>query len=330
MIYDNERKRILNNEVLKILKQIKQKYGIGVFNDADRVFALFSDISKNNEEYRAINNLIREVIIEFDAFNYLCYAKENKNMTADKMLIEKICKQKLSDKNHTECVVNYLAVISNYKIQEKIQEKTKKNEKVTFGKYKWRVLCVKKNSILLIADMITDIGIPYNRELIDVSWEKSFIRKWLNTVFLDRFTPSQQNRILKRCIQAEDNQWYKTNAGNPTEDKVFLLSVSEIVRYFGDSDHLYSRPNNHWVDEITVSDGLSCAIDDKFNCLRIATYKNENTWWWLRTPGSSKSKAAFVNASGVIFLSGELVFDNGGTSCVGIRPGVRPAMWIKK
>ena len=199
---------------------------------------------------------------------------------------------------------------------------------VPFGRYQWHVLYVKENSALLLSDEITDIGVPYNRDLRDVSWEDSSLRTWLNTEFLKRFSQPQKKRIVKRQIRAENNPWYNTDAGASVNDKVFLLSIAEIVRYFGNSGQLKSRPK-HLCADGTIQDDLFCAIDDKYNRSRIATYKGETTWWWLRSPGDSKSKAAYVNADGVIFLNGELVADDGGTSCVGVRPGLRPAIWIQ-
>jgi hypothetical protein len=200
---------------------------------------------------------------------------------------------------------------------------------ISFGRYKWRVIFVKGKTALLIAEEITDIGIPYNKEYGEVSWEDSWMREWLNSEFLKRFSKAQQDRIPKRKIRAESNPWYRTDAGVQTEDKVFLLSILEVVRHFGDSGQLKLRPENSWTDEASP-DGLSHAIDDGYNDARQAAYKGENTWWWLRSPGESKSKAAYVNADGLILLNGELVADDGGTSCVGVRPGVRPAVWIQQ
>lgn len=204
-----------------------------------------------------------------------------------------------------------------------------KGSTLQFGRYKWRVLFVKGKTALLLADEITDIGIPYNKVFGEVSWEDSWIREWLNTEFLRRFSKTQRGKILPRNVRAEPNPWYHTDAGSQTNDKVFLLSISEVVRNFGDSGQLKHR-NEKLRVEGTSSDDLSCAIDDKFNSERKAMYKDESTWWWLRSPGDSKEKAAYVNAEGLILMNGDLVADDGGTSCVGVRPGVRPAIWIRQ
>ena len=200
---------------------------------------------------------------------------------------------------------------------------------ISFGQYKWRVLTMKGNTALLITDDITDIGMPYdmNENCDGVSWESCSLRKWLNDEFLKRFSEEQRSRILNCRAIPESNPCFHTDAGSQAEDKVFLLSVSEVIQNFGDSGHLKTRPENGWMHG---GDGFSYTIDDKYNAARQAAYKGENTWWWLRSPGESKRKAAYVNADGIVFLNGELVFDDGGTSCVGVRPGVRPALWIQQ
>lgn len=200
---------------------------------------------------------------------------------------------------------------------------------VPFGKYMWRVLYVNEKAALLLADEITDIGIPYNKELDATSWEKSWVRKWLNTEFLQRFSKKQQKRIVMHRIRAEANPWYQTDAGSSTVDKVFLLSVLDIIRNFGDSGQLKNR-SEKVMSDMTDSDRMVYVIDDRYNERRQAMYKGEKTWWWLRSPGDSQYKAAYINADGIVFLNGELVVDDGGSSCVDIRPGIRPAIWLRK
>ncbi|MDR1135429.1 MAG: DUF6273 domain-containing protein [Clostridiales Family XIII bacterium] len=215
-------------------------------------------------------------------------------------------------------------------ITEKVDDPFVKGAVIPFGKYyKWRVLFVKGKTALLLADEITDVGIPYNLNFGDVSWERSWIREWLNSEFLKRFSQAEQKRILTHRTQAETNPWYRTDAGAQTWDKVYLLSITELISNLGDNEQLRLRPKNSWMD-VTSADSSSRAIDDRYNDARCARHKGEKTWWWLRSPGESKSKAAYVNANGVVFLSGELVGDDGGTSSVGIRPGVRPAIWLQQ
>lgn len=199
---------------------------------------------------------------------------------------------------------------------------------ITFGRYKWIVLSIYKDMMLLLSEEVLAVNKPYNDRYNIVTWKTCSLRAWLNNDFLfEEFTQKEQERIVLAKNVTENNPWYETTGGEDTDDKIILLTVNDVVRYFGDSGHLKKRPNNQWIDE-SIEAGKSYAIDDKYNEKRRAKYKDEATWWWLRTPGLSGYKAAYVNVDGIIFIGGETVSDDGGSSCVGIRPGVRPAIWV--
>ncbi|MDO4571114.1 MAG: DUF6273 domain-containing protein [Planctomycetia bacterium] len=190
-----------------------------------------------------------------------------------------------------------------------------------FGGYEWRVLCEERDSILVVADKITDVGIAYNNNRTDPkssAWEHCSLRKWLHSEFLDRFSDEDKKHILNHTIPPGTNPWFPTNPEGETNDMVFLLSVSEIVQCFGDSGLLGNRPPDARI------------IDDNFNGKRLAQYDGKSTWWWLRTPGNEAGKTAYVNAIGNIVMGGDWAFDDGGPDGAGVRPGVRPALWLKK
>lgn len=107
-------------------------------------------------------------------------------------------------------------------------------------------------------------------------------------------------------VSADKNPDYDTDAGNDTEDKVFLLSIEEANRYFKyDSERQcvsteYAKANGAYTYEI---DGAS------------------NCFWWLRSQGGYSNKSAsVVNSDGTVSKYGNAVDDN--------RDCVRPAMWI--
>ena len=67
---------------------------------------------------------------------------------------------------------------------------------MTFGKYpqtalgeikpiEWRVLEVKDNKALLLADKGLD-AVPYHVEYSDITWKNSTIRQWLNSDFYNK------------------------------------------------------------------------------------------------------------------------------------------------
>jgi hypothetical protein len=120
-----------------------------------------------------------------------------------------------------------------------------------------------------------------------------------------------------------DNRWYGTDGGNSTKDKVFLLSIEEVIKYFGDSGDLANRKGWYWNWEDSqdeLRDGKGYYINDQHNSGRVAKSNNIGYWWWLRSPGYHQYDAAGVNDDGSIFLNGYHADYPSG--------GVRPALWL--
>ena len=71
----------------------------------------------------------------------------------------------------------------------------------------------------------------FNDEYVDVSWENCTLRKWLNNDFYSTaFSKSEQSSILLTALKNENNIKYKSiSGGNDTKDKVFLLSLSDML-----------------------------------------------------------------------------------------------------
>jgi hypothetical protein len=188
-----------------------------------------------------------------------------------------------------------------------------------FGKYYWKVLDLKYGYALLLANEVTHHGMPYNERFETVTWETCTLRKWLNSEFYYKFNPQDQAKIVIMGYKKnEKNPWFGTSGGGRTDDAIFLLSISEVVRYFKDSGQLkHKNPENE------------CCIDDKFNEKRIANYKGKSTWWWLRSPGSSSATAAYVNSDGRLYVAGRQVSNTRSSGVVaGVVAGVRPALWL--
>jgi len=180
---------------------------------------------------------------------------------------------------------------------------------IHFGKYDWQIFDVKDEKALLIAQDVTHVNMAYNKDRVDVTWETCTLRQWLNNDFYHSFSREEQSWIVMTTNRNVNNQWFGTNGGNNTQDKIFLLSLAELVHYFGDSGQLKNRnPNSKY------------CIDDKYNQKRIAKYIDIAAWWWLRSPGVSSYSAALVIDDGYVDLSGYYVYRVDG--------GVRPALWL--
>jgi len=178
---------------------------------------------------------------------------------------------------------------------------------IQFGGFSWQVLDIQNNRALVLCEVVTELR-PYNRKFIDVTWESSTLRQYLNGEFFDRFSEDEKNRIAETKIRKNANPWFNTKEGNATNDKVFLLSLGEAVKYFGDSGFLSNRPSD------------ARRIDDEFNSARIAKDADgSESWWWLRSPGFYGLNAAYVNNGGWIYVDG---------NNVNLYGGIRPAMWL--
>jgi len=123
----------------------------------------------------------------------------------------------------------------------KKEEPPKIGSIIPFGNYKWRVLDVQDGNALIITEDVIEER-PYNEENEGVTWRTCDLRKYLNNEFLRKFTKEQQGRIVEKKIPNPDNLWYGTKGGRDTRDKVFLLSLEEVDKYFGNSgDYLNKR-----------------------------------------------------------------------------------------
>lgn len=148
---------------------------------------------------------------------------------------------------------------------------------------KWRVIKCENGEALLLSDIVLDKQ-KYNKRLKKVSWEKSTLRKWLNKKFMNRaFSSSEQEAIRTTKVINEDNYYYKTDGGNDTLDKIYLLSLSET-----DEEKEYG---------FTDSYGMTIKYS---NYADLCDYQ----YWWLRTPGEKNISAAAVDMSGEAYVGG--------------------------
>ncbi len=186
---------------------------------------------------------------------------------------------------------------------------------ITFGRYEqdnntsngkedieWLVLDKKDGKALVISKYALDCQ-PYNTSYTDVTWETCSLRKWLNGTFLSTaFSENEKEMIPTVTVSADKNPEYSTNPGNATQDKVFLLSITEVNKYF-------SSDSARRCKATAYADALGAYVAGNGNC-----------WWWLRSPGHLQGTAAYVNYGGNVYGDGNGV--NRSDSAV------RPALWI--
>jgi len=123
--------------------------------------------------------------------------------------------------------------------------------------------------------------------------------------------------IAETRVVTNDNLWHGTTGGNDTTDKVFLLSIEEVLRYFGDSGQIYLGPE--------ISSDPVPALSDQYNRNRIARNAiGTATFWWLRSTGTHSGGNIFIRMDGTVVVGGAV-----GINFQGMRLyDVRPALWI--
>jgi hypothetical protein len=193
---------------------------------------------------------------------------------------------------------------------------------ISFGSYKWRVLDIQKNAVLIITEDIIEER-PYHDKYVGITWADCSLRKYLNGEFYDKFSETDKSKIIPVKNQNPDNQWYGTKGGLDTRDSIFLLLLEEVMcQYFGDSSaKLYNPGKNqrYWFER-----------KDANNSRRIARPEGKEwvSWWWLRSPGRVAVKAVYIHGDGNIGIQGNNILKGniGDGKCIG---GVRPALWLK-
>jgi len=166
----------------------------------------------------------------------------------------------------------------------------------------WKVLAVDGNKALVISQYALDCQ-KYNSTYTDTTWEKCSLRTWLNGTFYNAaFGSDHQKMIASSTVTADKNPSYSTSPGNNTTDKVFLLSITEVYKYFSSESARQCQGTAY--------------------CYAQGAYKasNGNCWWWLRSPGYYSNDAAIVNTDGSVSDRGLYVSYD--------RDAVRPALWI--
>lgn len=193
---------------------------------------------------------------------------------------------------------------------------------------KWRVLSISDGKILLLSDQILDDQ-RYNEKRVDITWEKSTIRSWLNGYgtsqnlygvdysndnFINKaFTLDEQENISSVSLKNSNNISMNTAGGNDTQDKIFLLSEADV---YSTDEAL----DNGFILSRSEDEGRKCKASTFAKAMGVNISENKSSQWWLRSPGSFNSTyAASVSSSG--FVSSDVIHQ--------ANIGIRPALYIR-
>lgn len=188
---------------------------------------------------------------------------------------------------------------------------------ITFGSYEqdnqiengkepleWIVLDVQDNQAMLLSKYCIDTVIFYP-ERVPMYWGKSDLRAWMNGDFLqETFTPEQQAHILTTTVKNANPHGMK-GAGDDTQDKIYLLSKSEVLHFFPEQADRVAYPT-----EYAKSKG--CTIDPITGSCR----------WWTRTSGARKMDICGMRLDGRISSYGMQDVDWPTNT-------MRPVMWVQ-
>ena len=183
----------------------------------------------------------------------------------------------------------------------------------------WKILYKDKNKALLYTKFVID-NIRYNDEDVDITWENSTIRKWLNEEFLDNvFSKEEKNLIVEVLNDNNKNEIYGTDSGNKTNDKVFLLSIEECQKYFGKST---KNKDGYNVNTKLATAGTDYAISKGLLVEKTKDKNKSNSPFWLRNAGILSNFATGVDIYGD-------VNSEGGNNVVNELNGLRVAIWVR-
>ena len=195
-------------------------------------------------------------------------------------------------------------------------ENVKAGDYIKFGAYEqdnnisngkeiveWIVLEVRDGKALVVSKYALDCK-QYNTSYRVVTWSSCSLCKWLNNDFINAaFTANEKAVISTVTVSADENPVYTTDPGKTTQDQVFLLSITEVYKYFSSDSARQCEPTDYAV-----------ANGERVNA------GNSNCLWWLRSPGFDQGNAAAVDYDGNVVEYGSRVDT--------VNVAVRPALWI--
>ena len=162
----------------------------------------------------------------------------------------------------------------------------------------WIVLEKQGDRLLLLSENTLELR-QFNEKNVMDDWEHSSVRAWLNDEFFTlAFSELERSVILETTISNGTNPYYAYEPAPDTVDRIYLLSVEELERYFPTEEERIAYASEH-VRKYRTS------------------YADGRSWWWTRSPGVRPGDISYVNVGGV-FVHKHLSTYN---------YGIRPALW---
>ena len=177
----------------------------------------------------------------------------------------------------------------------------------------WLVLDKSGDSLFVISLYAVASAVYSTSKDTNITWETSGVRAWLNGEFYDEaFTSDEKASVQTTSVPAEKNPRYeKISAGNPTEDKLFILNIQEAEQYFTNNASRSCSPSR----AVQAGGGFTISVKPWYSDLSYCCM------WWLRSPGMDATKVAYVDKGGSLNYNGNRIdYDN--------KTCIRPVMWL--
>ncbi|MEG2018605.1 MAG: DUF6273 domain-containing protein [Clostridium sp.] len=211
----------------------------------------------------------------------------------------------------------------------------KPGEIITFGAYpqnldgtdlapiKWRVLQNTGSELFLLSEGILDCKRYHGKsanirwqDCVDITWSDCDLRHWLNDEFYNTAFSAAEKELINTTLCRDNGE------GTPdTEDKVFLLSVNEIMDASNKLGKNFLISVGTEFAKRKKADGCNLYVYDKTNKDNYIIRNGEEvgcSWWWLRTQGNKSSRAYFIG-TGCSIRS----YANVSVARDGVRPAIK-------
>ncbi len=192
---------------------------------------------------------------------------------------------------------------------------------------KWRVLSISGDDAFLLADKNLDVQ-RYNDTYADTTWERCTMRSWLNgygassnqegndytsdSFIKNAFSSSERSAIQTTDVINDNNPDEGYAGGNDTQDKVYLLSESEVTDpNYGFLSSTERTNTRRALNTEYVADGGDISSDSVYGF-------GETDYWRLRSLGYYCDWASNVNPYGYVDSAGINVNDDG----IAVRPAL--------
>jgi len=317
----------MRNEIRQALQDYQNIFGKEVFFNS-KAFSSKRLNAFSNDPIDPIEVLINNAISGINAYSRLKNSS-SRNMTTDVCnLTRELRKKYFVEENAAKIVIECIAELLGYTSPTNLEQaqpmvllaSAPVGGILQFGDYDWRVIDVQSDKMLLLSENILEQR-AYHPCYAGVTWEQNKLRQYLNGDFLNNFDPEDRNKIVEAKISNPDNLWYGIYGGGDTFDKIFILSIEEVDRYFGDSGDYLNKRRKKYDNGKWITDNGGWILSNEHDSVRVAKYNGLDSFWWLRSPGYSECSIAYVSTTGNIPINGDRV-------CIG-RGGVRPALWVK-